>query len=67
MRWSVRGDIDGYFGLAVDNLVQLLLIVGLCQGVVGLDAGLIYDRILPGAAVSLLVGNLLRVAGAPPG
>jgi AGZA family xanthine/uracil permease-like MFS transporter len=58
MRWFVRGDIDGFFGLAVDNLVQLLLIVGLCQGVVGLDAELVYGRILPGAAVSLLVGNL---------
>ncbi len=58
MRWFVRGDIDGFFGLAVDNLVQLLLIVGLCQGVVGLDGELVYGRILPGAAVSLLVGNL---------
>ena len=26
MRWIVRGDIDGFFGLALDNLVQLLLI-----------------------------------------
>ncbi len=26
MRWMVRGDIDGFFGLALDNLVQLLLI-----------------------------------------
>jgi AGZA family xanthine/uracil permease-like MFS transporter len=58
MRWMVRGDIDGFFGLAIDNLVQLLLIVGLCQGVLGFDAEFIYGRILPGAAVSLLVGNL---------
>ena len=27
MSWFVRGDIDGFFGLALDNLVQLLLIV----------------------------------------
>ena len=26
MRWFVRGDLDGFFGLALDNLVQLLLI-----------------------------------------
>ena len=25
MRWIVRGDLDGFFGLAIDNLVQLLL------------------------------------------
>ena len=32
MNWFVRGDIDGFFGLALDNLVQLLLIyLGLPQ------------------------------------
>ena len=30
MRWFVRGDVDGFFGLALDNLVQLLLINTLC-------------------------------------
>ena len=35
MRWIVRGDIDGFFGLAIDNLVQLLLIDALCRGVLG--------------------------------
>jgi len=54
----VRGDIDGFFSLALDNLVLLLLIGGLCHGVLGFPDALIYGRILPGAAVSLLVGNL---------
>lgn len=58
MKWFVRGDLDGFFGLALDNLVQLMLIVGLCQYVLGFPPELIYGRILPGAAVSLLVGNL---------
>jgi AGZA family xanthine/uracil permease-like MFS transporter len=58
MRWFVRGDVDGFFGLAIDNLVQLLLIDALCRGVLGFPAELVYGRILPGAAVSLLVGNL---------
>ncbi|HZP31899.1 MAG TPA: hypothetical protein VFB23_00955 [Candidatus Acidoferrales bacterium] len=58
MRWVVRGDIDGFFGLALDNLVQLLLIETLCQFVLGFPPELIYDRILPGAAVSIVVGNL---------
>ncbi|AGY57900.1 xanthine/uracil/vitamin C permease [Gloeobacter kilaueensis] len=57
-RWLVRGDIDGFFGLALDNLIQILLIVGLCQGVLGFSAGLLYGRVLPGVALSLLVGNL---------
>lgn len=58
MPWFVRGDIDGFFGLALDNLVQLLVIVALCQSVLGFSSDLIYGHILPGAAVSLLVGNL---------
>jgi len=58
MRWFVRGDVDGFFGLAIDNLVQLLLIDALCRGILGLPAELVHGRILPGAAVSLLVGNL---------
>ena len=58
MRWLVRGDIDGFFGLALDNLIQLLLVDVLCRTVLGFPAGLVRGRILPGAAVSLLVGNL---------
>src|ERR1700716_2383309 len=58
MPWIVRGDIDGFFGLALDNLVQLLLVDTLCRGVLGFPPDLVYGRILPGAAVSILVGNL---------
>jgi AGZA family xanthine/uracil permease-like MFS transporter len=58
MPWFVRGDVDGFFGLAIDNLVQLLLIDALCRFVLGLPAVLVHGRILPAAAVSILVGNL---------
>ncbi len=58
MPWFVRGDIDGFFGLAIDNLVQLLVIVALCRGVLGFSDTLILGTILPGVAVSLVVGNV---------
>jgi len=61
MRVFVRRDLDGFFGLFVDNLVQLLVIVSLCGalcGMTGDDARFIYRLILPGAAVSILIGNL---------
>jgi len=58
MSWLVRGDIDGFFGLAIDNLVQLLLIDTLCRFVLGFPADLVYGRVLPGAAISILVGNV---------
>ena len=54
----VRGDLDGFFGLMVDNLVQVLLIISLCKFVAGLPDALIFETVLPGIAVSLLIGNL---------
>ncbi len=57
----VKRDLDGFFGLFIDNLVQLLLIVAVCGALCGMagDAQyLIFARILPGAALSILVGNL---------
>ncbi|HEY9706394.1 MAG TPA: hypothetical protein V6C58_28430 [Allocoleopsis sp.] len=56
-QWIIRRDIDGFFGLALDNFIQILLIVGLCQGVLGFSPNIIYGRILPGVALSLIVGN----------
>jgi len=58
MRWFVRGDLDGFFGLALDNLVQVLVIDALCRYVLGFSDALLYGRVLPGVAVSLLVGNV---------
>ena len=55
----VKRDLDGFFGLFIDNLVQLLLIVVLC-GYCGItrDSSLLLEYILPGAALSILIGNL---------
>jgi len=57
-RWWHRGDLDGFFGLFVDNLIQLILIVQLCTHVLGMPGELVYGRILPGVAISLLLGNV---------
>ncbi|MBI1367251.1 MAG: NCS2 family permease [Planctomycetes bacterium] len=58
MKWFVRGDVDGFFGLALDNLVQLLVILSLCRFVLGFDDDLLLGRVLPGVAVSLIIGNV---------
>jgi AGZA family xanthine/uracil permease-like MFS transporter len=56
-----KRDLDGFFGLAIDNLVQLLLILTLCGTLCGMSGDndfYLYKHILPGAAVSLLIGNI---------
>jgi AGZA family xanthine/uracil permease-like MFS transporter len=57
-RWFVRGDVDGFFGLALDNLIQLLLIVSLCRYVLEFPDDLLFGQVIPAAGLSLLVGNL---------
>ena len=54
----VRGDLDGFFGLMVDNLVQVLLIIALTRDLLHFPDALVFHRILPGVAISLVVGNL---------
>ena len=57
-RWFVRGDLDGFFGLALDNLIQVLLISSLWTHVLGFSSAGLYDHVLPGIAISLVSGNL---------
>ncbi|HUO58201.1 MAG TPA: NCS2 family permease [bacterium] len=56
--WFTRGDLDGFFGLFVDNLLQLMLIGFLCKVLCGIPTEFITSQILPGAAISILLGNL---------
>jgi AGZA family xanthine/uracil permease-like MFS transporter len=56
--WFVKGDLDGFFGLFIDNLLQLMLIGVLCRFVCGIPAAFVTKTILPGAAISILAGNL---------
>src|SRR5277367_2545041 len=56
--WFVPNDIDGFFGLFVDNLCQLIVVVGLVPKLAGIPEALVVGRILPGIAISLVAGNL---------
>lgn len=58
----VKRDLDGLFGLLLDNMVQLLLIPALCAGLCGMtgeNARYVTHYMLPGAAISLLFGNVM--------
>nr|VFJ94292.1 MAG: putative MFS transporter, AGZA family, xanthine/uracil permease [Candidatus Kentron sp. H]VFJ94828.1 MAG: putative MFS transporter, AGZA family, xanthine/uracil permease [Candidatus Kentron sp. H]VFK01300.1 MAG: putative MFS transporter, AGZA family, xanthine/uracil permease [Candidatus Kentron sp. H] len=54
----VRRDIDGFLGLFIDNLVNLLIIEATLTGLFQMDPAIVHGRILPGAVVSILIGNL---------
>jgi AGZA family xanthine/uracil permease-like MFS transporter len=44
--------------LALDNLIQVLLVLTLCSGVLGFSPELVFGRMLPGISASLVVGNV---------
>lgn len=56
--WFVRKDLDGFFGLFIDNLIQLMLIVPLASAVAGIPREIIFGYVLPGAAISIVIGNI---------
>ena len=56
--WFTRGDWDGFFALFIDNLIQLMLVAALCPTVCGIPVEFVVRVILPGAAVSVVFGNL---------
>ena len=58
-RWYAPGDWNAFFGLALDNLTQLVILSGLLIGVFGFPSDLVLRRMVPGTAVGVLVGDLI--------
>ncbi|MEC7487261.1 MAG: NCS2 family permease, partial [Verrucomicrobiota bacterium] len=58
MKWFVKGDFDGFFGLGLNNFINFLLIINLSIFVLGFDVEFVAKRILPAMAVGILVGNV---------
>jgi AGZA family xanthine/uracil permease-like MFS transporter len=54
----VRGDMNAFFGLGFNVLVNVLVLTGLCIGVVQLPAAAVFGTILPALGVALVVGNV---------
>ncbi len=59
MKPFVKGDLDGFFALGLDSLVNLLLMTGFCLGLLEFSPELYFGRILPASAVGLVFGNLM--------
>uniref|UniRef100_A0A2A3JVC2 Xanthine/uracil/vitamin C permease n=1 Tax=Alloyangia mangrovi TaxID=1779329 RepID=A0A2A3JVC2_9RHOB len=51
-----RSDFSAFWALFTDNLINLMVLAGVCQFVFGMPAEIVYGRILPGAAVAILSG-----------
>jgi adenine/guanine/hypoxanthine permease len=54
----VAGDWNGFFGLFTNVLLNVIVLTGLCLGVVQLPADTVFGRILPALGIALPLGNL---------
>ena len=57
-RWLAPGDWNAFFGLALDNTTQLVILSSLLIGVFKFPADLVLGRMVPGTAAGVLVGDL---------
>ena len=58
-RWFVPGDLNGFFGLVVDNLSILGFIAMALVGIFQFPAEVVFGRMFPGTALGVLIGNLM--------
>src|SRR5712691_11012766 len=56
--WIRPGDLNGFLGLALDNVTQLVILSSLLIGVFKFPADLVLHRMVPGTALGVLVGDL---------
>jgi len=57
-RWIAACDVNGFLGLVLDNVTNLVILASLLIGVFGFPADLVLGRMVPGTALGVLVGDL---------
>ena len=58
-QWAMPGDVNAFFGLALDSLADLVLTVGLLATVFDYPAQFALGHLVPGTAVGVVIGDLL--------
>lgn len=58
-RWFTAGDINGFFGLMVDNVSVMGFLAVVLVGVFGFPSDLIFTRMIPGTALGVMFGDLV--------
>src|SRR5690242_6875205 len=56
--WWTRGDLNAFFGLGFNILVNVLTLTGLMIGVINVPAGDVLGTVLPALGVALILGNV---------
>ena len=57
-RWATAGDVNAFFGLILDNVVNLAILAGILIGAFGFPADIVYRKMFPGTALGVMIGDL---------
>jgi adenine/guanine/hypoxanthine permease len=58
-RWAAPGDVNAFFGLMLDNVMNLVILAGILIFVFGFPEDLVYTRMFPGTALGVMFGDLV--------
>jgi len=58
-RWFRIGDLNAFFALMFDNVANLVILAAILIGVFHFPKEIVLDRMVPGTAVGVLVGDLI--------
>ena len=59
LSWAASGDVNAFFGLMLDNVAGLILMVSLLAGVFEFSSSFTLNYMVPGTAIGVLVGDLI--------
>jgi len=57
-RWAAAGDVNAFFGLMLDNVADLVLLVSILTAAFQFPAIFSFRYMLPGTAIGVLIGDL---------
>lgn len=58
LRLFTMGDLNAFFALTIDNVVNLVMLAAILTAVFGFPAEFVLTRMVPGTALGVLVGDL---------
>jgi adenine/guanine/hypoxanthine permease len=58
-RWATAGDVNAFFGLMLDNVMNLVILAGILIFVFGFPEDIVYTRMFPGTALGVMFGDLV--------
>lgn len=58
-KWATWGDLDAFWGLALDNVTNLVIFTSILSGIFGFPADKIFTYMIPGTCLGVMIGDLV--------